>query len=209
MKKSFILLFCLLSLASVINAQSENKNRFLISASWTPKFYFDVFSDTQSFNDFSLSGVTLKGEYRISDRFSIYSGYQFDQRNEPDSFFYYDLDYHVRFLRFTGIPLGLKYKISDPSGKLLFYANIGLNYTRVLQERNFMSLQDQFPMPEIYKAPEKKTDNILMQNTGLGVSYCIKERFYLFFEINYENSIVGSNSGVSLLMTDIGFSIGF
>src|SRR5512145_768191 len=103
MKKGFILLFCLLSLASAINAQTEEKNRFLISASWSPKFIFDIYSDTQSFTDISLSGVTLKGEYSISDRFSIYSGYQFDQRMNAESYYYSFPYYSVRFLRVTGI----------------------------------------------------------------------------------------------------------
>ena len=202
MKKSLIFMaICSLVLISLdLQAQSDEKPKFIVSTSWSPKMIFDIIDKSTTVIDVSFSAVSLTCDFAITPRTSLYVGYQFDQRRNPEMIGIYDIGYYITYKRFTGIPLGIRHNLTKPNHKVQLYSSIGINYTRLLTERRY-----NYPHDGPLETGERM-DNLLMTDLGLGTTYNIKNKILPFFEVIYSNSAFGSNSGVSLLTVKCGLS---
>jgi hypothetical protein len=197
----FIAVCSVVLISQNLHAQTNEKPNFILSTSWSPKMFFDIMDESSTVIDISFSAVSLTGELSLTPRTSIYMGYQLDQRKNPEMIYIYDMGYYIRYKRVTGIPLGIKHYLTNPNHKVLLYSNIGINYTRLLTERNY-----NYPNDGPLETGERM-DNLLMTDLGLGTSFSIGGKVRPFFEVFYSNSVFGSNSGVSFLTVKCGLSV--
>jgi hypothetical protein len=207
MKKTAFIILGLIILSSGLFAQSSTEKRFLISVSWSPKLYFDRVTDNNLLIDYSLAGTSLIGEYLLNQRLSIYSGLQFDNKKNAEFILVTDetsnYGYSIQIDRISSIPIGLKYTFTNLDKNLSLYSRGGLKYTRVLHQTR------QWPFYDGTMGSSTGMDNILMINLGIGSSIKINKSIAPFFEIEYAHSVVGSNSGVSILNANVGLNFAF
>jgi hypothetical protein len=208
MKKAAFIILCLIILSPGLCAQSSTEKRFLISVSWSPKLYFDRVLDNNLLIDYSLVGTSFTCEYLLNQRLSIYSGFQFDNKKNAEFILVTDdhpsnNGYSIQIDRISSIPIGLKYTFTNLDKNLSLYSRGGFKYTRVLHQTR------QWPFYDGTMGSSTGMDNILMINLGIGTSIKINKSIAPFFEIEYAHSVVGSNSGVSILNANVGLNFAF
>jgi hypothetical protein len=207
MKNLFMIFLGLMFISTGTNAQ-QDENRFKFSVSWSPLRYNDVVSENSTVSDFSILGASVSGEYSISPRLSIITGFQYNTwkkpkailvPNEPNIGDYYT----VTLSRISTVPIGVNYILTNPANKFAIYSNVGLKYARVIQSRSYSPNEDGL----VGNGYGPK--NILLTNFGVGASYKFRNRLYPYANINYGNSIAGDNLGISTVGSELGLKISF